>query len=168
MIRGLGDKKPRIHPSAWISEDAYLVGDIEIGEYCSVWPGVTIRADGEEPVTLGKNVNVQEGSVIHGNGLIIEDNVTFGHSVVVHGDFIGAGTLLGNNCTFLTDSSIGKQCLIGSNALILANTEIPDRSFVTGVPGKVKAKTTDEQIERMLNTAMHLVEKAEIFKANGL
>lgn len=168
MIRGLGDKKPRIHPSAWISEDAYLVGDIEIGEYCSVWPGVTIRADGEEPVTLGKNVNVQEGSVIHGNGLIIEDNVTIGHSVVVHGDFIGAGTLLGNNCTFLTDSSIGKQCLIGSNALILAKTEIPDRSFVTGVPGKVKAKTTDEQIERMLNTAMHLVEKAEIFKANGL
>ena len=168
MIRGLGDEKPRIHPSAWISEDAYLVGDIEIGEYCSVWPGVTIRADGEEPVTLGKNVNVQEGSVIHGNGLIIEDNVTIGHSVVVHGDFIGAGTLLGNNCTFLTDSSIGKQCLIGSNALILANTEIPDRSFVTGVPGKVKAKTTDEQIERMLNTAMHLVEKAEIFKANGL
>ena len=168
MIRGLGDKKPRIHPSAWISEDAYLVGDIEIGEYCSVWPGVTIRADGEEPVTLGKNVNVQEGSVIHGNGLIIEDNVTIGHSVVVHGDFIGAGTLLGNNCTFLTDSSIGKQCLIGANALILANTEIPDRSFVTGVPGKVKAKTTDEQIERMLNTAMHLVEKAEIFKANGL
>ena len=168
MIRGLGDKKPRIHPSAWISEDAYLVGDIEIGEYCSVWPGVTIRADGEEPVTLGKNVNVQEGSVIHGNGLIIEDNVTIGHSVVVHGDFIGAGTLLGNNCTFLTDSSIGKQCLIGSNALILANTEIPDRSFVTGVPGKVKSKTTDEQIERMLNTAMHLVEKAEIFKANGL
>ena len=168
MIRGLGDKKPRIHPSAWISEDAYLVGDIEIGEYCSVWPVVTIRADGEEPVTLGKNVNVQEGSVIHGNGLIIEDNVTIGHSVVVHGDFIGAGTLLGNNCTFLTDSSIGKQCLIGSNALILANTEIPDRSFVTGVPGKVKAKTTDEQIERMLNTAMHLVEKAEIFKANGL
>ena len=168
MIRGLGDKKPRIHPSAWISEDAYLVGDIEIGEYCSGWAGVTIRADGEEPVTLGKNVNVQEGSVIHGNGLIIEDNVTIGHSVVVHGDFIGAGTLLGNNCTFLTDSSIGKQCLIGSNALILANTAIPDRSFVTGVPGKVKAKTTDEQIERMLNTAMHLVEKAEIFKANGL
>tara|TARA_A100001037_G_scaffold278983_1_gene280375 strand:+ start:18687 stop:19193 length:507 start_codon:yes stop_codon:yes gene_type:complete len=168
LIRGLGDKKPRIHPSAWISEDAYLVGDIEIGENCSVWPGVTIRADGEGPVTLGKNVNVQEGSVIHGDGLIIEDNVTIGHSVVVHGDFIGTGSLLGNNCTFLTESSIGKQCLIGSNALILANTNIPDRSFVTGIPGKVKSKTTDEQIERMLNTANHLVEKAEIFKANGL
>ena len=111
MIRGLGDKKPRIHPSAWISEDAYLVGDIEIGEYCSVWPGVTIRADGEEPVTLGKNVNVQEGSVIHGNGLIIEDNVTIGHSVVVHGDFIGAGTLLGNNCTFLIVSEFSENLL---------------------------------------------------------
>ena len=168
MIRGLGDKKPRIHPSAWISEDAYLVGDIVIGENCSVWPGVTIRADGESPVTLGNNVNVQEGSVIHGNGLVIEDNVTIGHAVVVHGDFIGAGTLLGNNCTFLTQSSIGKQCLIGSNALILANTEIPDRSFVTGIPGKIKAQTTQAQIDRMLNTAEHLVQKAAIFKANGL
>ena len=168
MIRGLGDKKPRIHPSAWISEDAYLVGDIVIGENCSVWPGVTIRADGESPVTLGNNVNVQEGSVIHGNGLVIEDNVTIGHAVVVHGDFIGACTLLGNNCTFLTQSSIGKQCLIGSNALILANTEIPDRSFVTGIPGKIKAQITQAQIDRMLNTAEHLVQKAAIFKANGL
>ena len=168
MIRGLGDKKPRIHPSAWISEDAYLVGDIVIGENCSVWPGVTIRADGESPVTLGNNVNVQEGSVIHGNGLVIEDNVTIGHAVVVHGDFIGAGTLLGNNCTFLTQSSIGKQCLIGANALILANTEIPDRSFVTGIPGKIKAQITQAQIDRMLNTAEHLVQKAAIFKANGL
>ena len=104
MIRGLGDKKPRIHPSAWISEDAYLVGDIVIGENCSVWPGVTIRADGESPVTLGNNVNVQEGSVIHGNGLVIEDNVTIGHAVVVHGDFIGAGTLLGNNWKILGNS----------------------------------------------------------------
>ena len=168
MIRGLGDKKPRIHPSAWISEDAYIVGDIVIGENCSVWPGVTIRADGESPVTLGNNVNVQEGSVIHGNGLVIEDNVTIGHAVVVHGDFIGAGTLLGNNCTFLTQSTIGKQCLIGSNALILANTEIPDQSFVTGIPGKIKAQITQAQIDRMLNTAEHLVQKAAIFKANGL
>ena len=102
MIRTLGDKTPRVAETAWVSEFAYVVGDMEIGEHCSIWPGVTIRADGEEKIVLGDYVNVQEGSVIHGDGLVIEHHVTIGHGVVVHGDFIGEGSLLGNNCTFCT------------------------------------------------------------------
>jgi carbonic anhydrase/acetyltransferase-like protein (isoleucine patch superfamily) len=168
MIRSLGDKTPRIHESAWVSEFAYVVGDIEIGQNCSVWPGVTIRADGDEPIKIGNNVNIQEGSVVHGDGLVIEDYVTIGHSVVVHGDFIGTGSLLGNNCTFLTSSTIGKECMIAANAVVLANTNIPDNSFVTGIPGTIKAPTTEKQVVRMRNTAEHLVKKAAIFKQNGL
>ena len=97
MIRNLGNKTPKIAETAWVSEAAYVVGHVEIGEYCSIWPGVTIRADGAEKVVIGDYVNVQEGSVIHGNGLVVEDYVTIGHSVVVHGKYIGEGSLLGNN-----------------------------------------------------------------------
>ena len=168
MIRSLGNKVPKISETAWISESAYIVGHVEIGENSSIWPGVTIRADGEEKVVIGNNVNVQEGAVIHGNGLVIEDNVTVGHCVVVHGQRIGAGSLLGNNCTFLHRSTIGKECLIAANSVVLSNTDVPDRSFVTGIPGVVKRAVSETQIANMQHTAQSLVERAREFKANGL
>ncbi len=168
MIRSLGDKTPRVAETAWISEFAYVVGDVEIGEYCSIWPGVTIRADGAQKVVIGNYVNVQEGAVIHGNGLVIEDYVTVGHSVVVHGDRIGEGSLLGNNCTFLHRATIGKECLIAANSVVLSRTNVPDRSFVTGIPGTVKREVSERQVETMKHTANSLVERAKVFRESGL
>jgi carbonic anhydrase/acetyltransferase-like protein (isoleucine patch superfamily) len=164
----LGDKTPRIAATAWVSEFAYVVGDVEIGEYSSIWPGVTVRGDGAEKITIGNYVNVQEGAVIHGNGLVIEDYVTIGHSVVVHGDFIGEGSLLGNNCTFLHRSNLGKRVLVAANSVVLAGTNIPDESFVTGVPGQIKRQVSQAQIDQMLRTANSLVNRAEQFRASGL
>ncbi len=168
MIRTLGKKTPKVAATAWVSEFAYVVGDVEIGEHSSVWPGVTIRADGADKVTIGNYCNIQEGSVVHGNGLVIEDYVTIGHCVVVHGDRIGEGSLLGNNCTFLNRASIGKQVLVAANSVVLSGTHVPDRSFVTGVPGVVKRGVTQAQVDRMLHTARSLVERAKEFRASGL
>lgn len=168
MIRSLGNKTPKIAETAWVSEAAYVVGDVEIGEYSSIWPGVTIRGDGGKGIIIGNYVNAQEGAVIHGNGLVVEDYVTIGHSVVVHGDRIGEGSLLGNNCTFLHRSNIGTRCLIAANSVVLANTNIPDNSFVTGVPGEIKRPVSERQIENMKHTALSLVEKAKEFMASGL
>lgn len=168
MIRSLGNKVPKIAETAWVSEAAYIVGHVEIGEYSSIWPGVTVRADGEEKVVIGNHVNVQEGAVIHGNGLVIEDYVTVGHCVVVHGTRIGTGSLLGNNCTFLNRSSIGKECLIAANSVVLSGTHVPDRSFFTGIPGAVKREVNEQQIANMRHTADSLVERAKEFKSCGL
>jgi carbonic anhydrase/acetyltransferase-like protein (isoleucine patch superfamily) len=154
--------------TAWVSEFAYVVGDVEIGEYCSIWPGVTIRGDGAKGIVIGNYVNVQEGSVIHGNGMVIEDYVTVGHSVVVHGERIGEGSLLGNNCTFLHRSTLGKRCLIAANSVVLAGSNVPDNSFVTGVPGAIKREVSEAQIANMKRTALNLVERAKEFKASGL
>ncbi len=167
LIRSLRGITPQIATTAWVSEFAYVVGNVVIGEHSSVWPGVTIRGDGEL-ITIGNNVNIQEGSVVHGDGLVIEDNVSIGHCVVVHGDRIGAGSLLGNNCTFLTESTIGRECLIAANSVVLSGVAVPDRSFVTGVPGSIKRQVTDQQVEGMRDTAEHLVERAEWFKESGL
>ena len=168
MIRSLGNKTPKIAETAWVSEAAYVVGDVEIGEYSSIWPGVTIRGDGANSIVIGNYVNAQEGAVIHGSGLVVEDYVTIGHSVVVHGDRIGEGSLLGNNCTFLHRSTIGKRCLIAANSVVLANTTIPDNSFVTGVPGEIKRPVSEGQIETMKHTALSLVQHAKEFIASGL
>ncbi|PKB73662.1 MAG: hypothetical protein BZY75_00610 [SAR202 cluster bacterium Io17-Chloro-G7] len=168
MIRTLGDQTPRVAETAWVSEFAYVVGNVVIGEYASIWPGVTIRGDGPTTIVIGNHVNVQEGSVVHGDGLVIEDNVSVGHCVVVHCDRVGEGSLLGNNSTVLPRVVLGPQCLVAANSVILSGTDIPPRSFVTGVPGVVKREVTPQQITGMQHTAQELVQRAKIFKDSGL
>ena len=168
MIRTLGDQTPKVADTAWVSEFAYVVGNVEIGEYASIWPGVTIRGDGSTTIVIGSHVNVQEGSVVHGDGLIIEDNVSVGHCVVVHCDRVGEGSLLGNNCTVLNSVVLGPQCLVAANSVVLSGTDVPERSFVTGVPGAIKREVTSQQIAGMRHTAQELVERAKLFKDSGL
>ena len=154
--------------TAWVSEFAYVVGNVEIGEYASIWPGVTVRGDSPDAIVIGDYVNIQEGSVIHGNGLTIEDHVSIGHSVVVHCDRVGKGTLLGNNCTILNQVTLGDSCLVAANSVVLGGTQVPARSFVTGAPGQVKREVTDKQISQMAHTNEELVKLAKSFKDSGL
>ena len=168
MIRTLGDKTPKVAETAWISEFAYVVGDVEIGEYSSIWPGVTIRGDGDETIVIGNHVNIQEGSVVHGSGLVIEDYVSVGHCVVVHCDRVGEGSLLGNNCTVLPDVVLGKHCLVAANSAVLSGQVIPEGSFVTGTPATVKRQVSESQIEQMRHTAQELAEHAKAFRDSGL
>ena len=168
MIRTLGDKTPRVSETAWVSEFAYVVGDVEIGDYSSIWPGVTVRGDGEETIVIGNYVNIQEGSVVHGSGLVIEDYVSVGHCVVVHCDRVGEGSLLGNNCTVLPNVVLGRQCLVAANSAVLSGQEIPERSFVTGIPATVKRQVSDSQTAQMRHTAEELVEMAAAFRDSGL
>ena len=168
MIRSLDGKTPKVTETAWVSEFAYVVGDIEIGEYSSIWPGVTIRGDGESTISIGNHVNVQENSVIHSDELVIEDYVTIGHSVVLHGLRVGQGSLLGNNCTVLEMSNIGKECIIAANSVVLAKTNVPDRSFMTGVPAVVKRQATAKQVDGVLEASNILMKLAKKFKKSGL
>ena len=154
--------------TAWVSEFAYVVGNVEIGEYASIWPGVTVRGDSPDAIVIGDYVNIQEGSVIHGNGLTIEDHVSIGHSVVVHCDRVGKGTLLGNNCTILNKVTLGDCCLVAANSVVFGGTQVPARSFVTGAPGQVKREVTDKQISQMAHTNEELVKRAKSFKDSGL
>jgi carbonic anhydrase/acetyltransferase-like protein (isoleucine patch superfamily) len=100
--------------------------------------------------------------------MVIEDYVSIGHCVVVHCDRIGEGSLLGNNCTVLPGVVLGRQCLIAANSVVLSGSKVPERSFITGVPGAVKRKVTPAQIEAMRHTALELVKRAEAFRASGL
>ena len=168
MIRTLEGVTPKVAETAWVSEFAYVVGNVEIGEYASIWPGVTIRGDSPNAIVIGDYVNIQEGSVIHGDGLTIEDHVSVGHSVVVHCDLVGRGSLLGNNCTILNRVTLGESCLIAANTVVLSGTQVPARSFMTGAPASVKRQVTDKQINQMAHTNEELVKRAKSFKDSGL
>lgn len=149
MIKGFEGKTPRIAPTAFISESAYIVGDVEIGEYSSVWPGAVIRGD-VCSIKIGCHTHVQDNAVIHADeALEIGDNILIGHCAIVHCLRVGNNVLIGNNATILDGVEIGNDCIIGSNAMVVEGMKIPGRSFVVGVPARIKKQVSDEQIERL-------------------
>lgn len=147
MIRALGDKVPRIAESAFISEAAYIIGNVVIGERSAAFPGAVVRAD-YGPIRVGDDVLIEDNVVLHGdpNGLVIGDSVTLGHGAVVNSRRIGHHVLIGMNATVLHDAVIGNRCIIAAGAVVGEGMMVPDGSFVTGVPGRVKGKVTQAQM----------------------
>ena len=154
MIRSLGGKKPKIAKSAFVSEAAYVIGEVEIGEHSSVWPGAVIRADFGS-IRIGSNTAVEDNCVLHSGTpnqpgyrekMTIGDKVHIGHGAVLNCRRIGNNVLIGMNATILHDTEIGNNCIIAAGCLVRDGVKIPDGSFVAGVPGKIMGKATKEQL----------------------
>ena len=151
MIQNFEGKKPKIAKSAWISEAATIIGDVDIGENCSVWPGAVIRADFGK-ITVGSHTAIEDNCVLHAGtptgpsqDMTIGNNVHIGHGAVVNGRRIGNNVLIGMNSTVLHDAEIGNYCIIGAASLVTQGMEVPDDSFVVGVPGRIKGRVTEQQ-----------------------
>ncbi|MGZ3604199.1 MAG: gamma carbonic anhydrase family protein [Syntrophales bacterium] len=169
MIRNFGKKKPRIDPSAFISENAYLVGDIKIGKNSSIWPGAVIRAD-RFRIQIGSNCSIQDNSVIHAGmaDVIIGDNVIVGHGSIVHCAKIGDNVLIGMNATLGFFSEIGDYCIIGAHSMVKDNSKVPSKSLVVGVSAKIKRALNKKEIERIDSAAGFYAELSRDFKKEGL
>jgi len=168
MIRDFSGKSPKIAPSAFVSEAAYVVGDVEIGENSSVWPGAVIRGD-EGKIVIGESTSVQDNCVIHTDGgTIIGDNVTIAHSVVVHCPRVGNYVLIGNNATILSDAEIGNFCMVGAGSLVSPGTKIPDKSLVVGMPARIKSEISSEQLASVKEASQIYMRLAQKYKQQGL
>ena len=167
MIRSLGGKTPSIHPTAFISEAAYIVGDVEIGEGSSIWPGTVIRGDTGK-ITIGKFTNVQDNSVLHGDDdVVIGDNVTIGHRVMCHGRNIGNRVLIGNGAILNDGVLVGEESVIGSGSMILENMDIPEKSIVVGMPGRVRGTVKEKHVDMIDRIAAGYAIKAKKYKSEG-
>ncbi len=176
MIRGLGNKKPKIAKSAFVSEAAYIIGEVEIGEHSSVWPGAVIRADFGS-IRIGKNTAIEDNCVLHcgtpsartyREKMTIGDNVHIGHGAVINCRKIGNNVLIGMNATILHDVEIGDFCIIGAGCLVSQGMKVPDKSLVVGVPGKIKGKATDEQLWWVEQAPVIYKELIKKYKEQGL
>jgi carbonic anhydrase/acetyltransferase-like protein (isoleucine patch superfamily) len=152
MIRSLRGMTPRIAESAFVSETAYVVGDVEIGEESNVWPGAVIRGDFGR-ITIGRNTSVEDNCVIHSGtpsapagDVFIGDRVIIGHGAVLNCRRVGNCVLIGMNATVLHDAEIGENCVIGAGCLVGQDMKVPEDSLVLGVPGKIKGKPTPQQL----------------------
>ena len=160
---------PETEGDHWIAESATVLGRVILKKNASVWFGAVVRGD-NDPVTIGENSNVQDGSVLHtdiGQPLIIGRDVTVGHMVMLHGCTIGDNTLIGIGSIVLNGAKVGKNCLIGANSLITEGKVIPDNSMVIGAPGKVVREVTEQQIQMIAFGAHHYVENWKRY-AKGL
>ena len=167
MIRSLGGISPRVHPTAFVSEFAYVIGDVEIGEGSSVWPGSVVRGDMGR-ITIGKSTCVQDLSMVHGDAdVVIGDNVVIGHRVMCHAKRIGDRALLGNGAVVNDGVEIGEEALIASGAMVVDNMVIPARSLVTGLPARIRSQVKEEHLERMKWFCDIYIEKTKRYKRQG-
>jgi carbonic anhydrase/acetyltransferase-like protein (isoleucine patch superfamily) len=144
----------------WIAPTAVLIGNVKLAHNASVWWQAVLRGD-NEPITVGENSNVQDGSVLHadpGFPLTIGKDVTVGHLAMLHGCTIGDNSLIGIGAVILNGAVIGRNCLIGAKALVPEGKQIPDNSLVMGAPGKVVRELEDRHIARIREAAEHYVQ----------
>lgn len=149
MIRPFRGVRPQIHPTAYVDPSAQVIGDVHLGEEASIWCNCTVRGD-IHYIRIGDRSNVQDNSVIHvRNGThpaILENEVTVGHSVTLHGCYVEQGCLIGIGSILLDDVRIGEKSLVAAGSLVSPGTIIPARSLVMGFPAKVKRSLTDEEV----------------------
>ncbi len=138
MIRSFKNKRPVIHPTAFIHPACEIIGDVRIGAHASIWPGCVLRGDTDK-IVIGAGSNVQDNSVIHcdkGMPTLIGKGVVIGHRAIIHGAKIADDVLVGMGAIVMA-AKIGRQTLIGSGALLLDGAVIAPRSLVLGSPAKV-------------------------------
>lgn len=168
MIRTFDGKSPKISPSAWVSNTACIIGEVEIGENSSIWPGAVLRADLGK-ISIGKESQVEDNSVLHtAQGMVIGDQVHIGHAVVVHCARIGSNVLVGNNSVLLDNSEIGDNCIISAGSLVAPGSKIPPGSFVAGNPAEVRGKARPEQLEFLQKGIVYYLELTRKYKEQGL
>ena len=151
---------PKVHPSVYLSDNVYVIGDVEIGEDSSVWFGSVIRGD-VNYIRIGKRTNIQDNSVVHvthdTHPTIVGDNVTVGHRVILHGCKLGNNILVGMGAVIMDGVEIEDFVLVGAGALVTPNKKIPSGVLVAGVPAKIVRDLRDEEIKLIEESAQNYV-----------
>src|SRR3954447_5559608 len=167
MIYPYKGKKPNISKSAFIADYVTITGDVEIGDLSNIWFNTVIRGD-VAPTVIGKKVSVQDNSVLHqspGNPLILEDDVTIGHQVILHSCIIREKALIGMGSIILDNAEIGEGAFIGAGSLVSQGTKIPPGTLAFGRPAKVVRELKPEDLADMERIRRQYVEKGIYYKS---
>jgi carbonic anhydrase/acetyltransferase-like protein (isoleucine patch superfamily) len=166
IARPYKGKSPKLGERVFVAENAVLVGDVEIGNDCSIWYGTVLRGD-VHFIRIGSRTNIQDNCTVHvTNGTfptVIAEEVTIGHGVIVHGCTIKRGALIGMGSRVLDGAVIGEQALVGAGALVPEGMHVPPRTLVVGVPARIKRELTDEEVERLEQSWKNYVEYKETY-----
>jgi carbonic anhydrase/acetyltransferase-like protein (isoleucine patch superfamily) len=167
MLRPFRGVHPQIPESAYVDASAQVIGDVHIGEQSSVWCNATLRGD-MYYIRIGNRANIQDNCVVHtrtgSHPTILEDEVTVGHSVTLHGCYVERGALIGIGSIVLDDARVGAQSLVAAGSLISPGTIIPPRSLVMGIPARVKRSLSQEEVAGLDAFWRNYVEFSRIYR----
>jgi len=166
MIMGFKGKSPKISETAFIADSADVIGDIEVGDFSSVWFNAVLRGD-RNKIEIGSRTSIQDNVVIHVdpvNGVEVGNNVSVGHGAVLHGCRIGSNVIIGMNSTVLNGAEIGENSIVGANALVPEGKKFPENNLIIGVPGKVKREIEEVEIEAIARNAAEYVELVKEYR----
>ncbi len=153
-------KKPEVKESCFIAPSADLLGAVTLGENSSVWFQCVLRAD-VMPITVGKNTNIQDGSVIHGSlnkaETTIGSGVTVGHKVMLHGCTIEDDCLIGMGATVMDNAVIPKNCIVGAGSLVTENSTFEEGMLILGTPAKQVRKLKETELSWIQSNAKHYI-----------
>jgi len=168
LIKTVRGFTPKIGKNAYLAENATIIGDVEMGDDCSIWFNAVLRGD-VNSIRIGNKVNIQDGSVLHTlyQKSIVEigDNVSIGHNVTIHGAKIEDNVLIGIGATVLDHAVIGSNSIVAANSLVLTGTIVEPNSIYAGVPAKkVKDIEPDQSREMVQKIANNYLMYAGWFK----
>jgi carbonic anhydrase/acetyltransferase-like protein (isoleucine patch superfamily) len=162
MICSFKTWKPHVEDCCFIAPNTIIVGDVVAKKNSNIWYGSVIRADLAQ-IHIGEGTNIQELCSLHvkENGPVhIGDFVTVGHGVILHGCTIGNFSLIGMGCTILDDARIGNYSLVGAGSLVTEGKTFPDGSLILGSPAKKVRDLTNDEIEKIKQSAQHYIQLA--------
>lgn len=165
-IYALGDIEPRIHPDAWVHPDAVVIGDVEIGEGSTIWPGAVLRGD-PGGIRIGRRTSIQDGSVLHCVNIyptIVGDDCVIGHMVHLEGCTIEDGALVGNGSVVLHQAVVRSGALVGSNAVVPDRMEVPTGMMALGVPARLREGSG--KLDVIAIAAKDYAEKGRYYREN--
>jgi gamma-carbonic anhydrase len=166
IVRSYQGKSPRFGERVFVAENAAIVGDVEVGNDCSIWFGTTVRGD-IHFIRIGSRTNIQDNCAVHVTTddwpVVIAEEVTIGHGAIVHGCTIHRGALIGMGSRVLDGAVIGESALVGAGALVPEGMKVPPRTLVVGVPARVKRTLTEDELARLHQSWQNYVQYKETY-----
>ena len=167
MLRAFQDTEPKLGANVFIAENALVIGDVEIGDDSSVWYGSIVRGD-VNYIRVGARTNVQDMTMIHVSSkthpTILEDEITVGHRVTLHGCHVESRCLIGMGSILLDGVRVGNNSLVGAGSLLTPGTIVPPRSLVIGSPARVKRELTRYEIAYLDRSWRNYVELKDHYR----
>ncbi|MBA4418455.1 MAG: gamma carbonic anhydrase family protein [Syntrophus sp. (in: bacteria)] len=169
MIAEFNGKHPKVDHTAFIAENAVVIGDVDIGVRANIWFHTIIRGD-TNYIRIGANCNIQDACVLHVvkdfYPLILEESVVLGHRVVVHGCLIRRGSLIGIGAVVLDGAEIGEESIIGAGSVVSPKSIIPPRTLAMGAPARVVRDLNDDDIRKIQGITNEYLELMETYRAH--
>ncbi len=170
MILQFQDKRPTVDPSAFIAENAMVIGDVVVEARANIWFHSVVRGD-TNTIRIGSDCNIQDGCILHVvkdlHPLILEEGVVLGHRVVVHGCRVGRGSLIGIGAVVLNGAVIGEESIVGAGSVVAPGTAVPPRTLVMGVPAKPVRSLTEGDVAMIRGTVEEYLGLVEAYRTGN-